>query len=161
MGLVAKTRRPLLWGSVGAALAYLCDPDRGAGRRSRIKDQVSAAVRRRADRLEQKTRYVGGKVQGVAARAANVGTSDEVPSDKALVDKVRSEVLGRAEFDGLDVVVDAADGVVTLRGEVAEASKVQDLERAVRKVDGVNSVNSLLHPPATSAPNKEAAREAS
>jgi osmotically-inducible protein OsmY len=159
MGIVKKTRRPLLWGSFGAALAYLFDPDRGRARRARLTDQVSAAVRDKTRRLEQRTRYVGGKAQGVAARATQAGPSDDV-DDKVLADKVRSEVLGAAEFAGCDVLVDVADGAVTLRGEVDEG-KIQELRRAVSKVEGVKAVNSLLHPPGTPAPNKEAAREAS
>ncbi len=155
MARLPRPIRPLLWASAGAALAYLYDPDNGRGRRIRLKDQLEARVRKARGAAEQKVRYaestVAGKVQAV--READWTPPDD---DGTLVDKVKSEVLGRPQFEGHKVLVDAADGVVTLRGELADAALVDELVKAVTKVPGVSSVENLLHRPGEPAPNKEA-----
>jgi osmotically-inducible protein OsmY len=55
------------------------------------------------------------------------------------------------------VNLDAINGVVTLRGEVDMTTR-EDLEQAVREVEGVRDVISYLHAPGTVAPNEEDVR---
>jgi osmotically-inducible protein OsmY len=77
-----------------------------------------------------------------------------VPADdRALADRVRSEVLGEQRFQGLPVNVDAAGGVVALRGQLDDQQVIRDLELRVGKVPGVRRVENLLHTPGTTAPN--------
>ena len=152
--ILRKTTRIGLIAAAGAALVYFLDPRNGRGRRTRAKDQLRAKLRRTGQQVQQKASYVGGKVGGVAHTVTQPG--DRAPADdKTLVDKIKSEVLGGADFEGHQVVVDAADGVVALRGELQRPEQIEDLEAAVRKVPGVREVENFLHLPATPAPNKQ------
>ena len=155
-----RLARPFVWTSVGAAIAYFCDPENGRGRRARTKDQVGARFRDARETAEQKARYVqntaGGKAEGIRR-------SEDTPpeDDRTLVDKIKSEVLGGGQFQGHQVVVDAVNGVVTLRGQVAEANQAEQLVKAVERVPGVRSVENLVHGPEEPAPNKQASVNAS
>ncbi len=153
--LLRQTTRFAVLGGAGAALAYFLDPRNGAGRRARAKDQLGAKVRRTGQEAQQKASYVSEKAEGVTRSVTEPGGSPPADGDKTLADKVKSEVLGGAEFEGHQVVVDAVDGVVTLRGEVQRPEQISDLEAAVRKVAGVREVENFVHLPATPAPNKQ------
>lgn len=150
-----KKFRALVLMSTGAAAAYFGDPELGRTRRAKTKDQLAATFRRAKGQVEQKQQYVQSTLAGKAqaARSRSTPPSD----DRTLVDKVKSEVLGQPEFSGLDVVVDAADAVVALRGEVPDESLGTKLEKAVGGVTGVQRVESYLHTPGQPAPNKRAA----
>ncbi len=71
-----------------------------------------------------------------------------------LVDKVRSEVFGRRREVASHVSIDAANGVVTLRGELDDPAAITELELAVRRVNGVKDVVNLLHRPGQPPANK-------
>ena len=150
-----KKFRALVLMSGGAAAAYFGDPELGRSRRAKTKDQLSAALRRAKGKVEQKERYVESTLAGKAQAARSQSTPPT--DDKTLVDKVKSEVLGQPEFSGLDVVVDAADAVVALRGEVPDQTLASKLEKAVGSVTGVQRVESYVHAPGEPAPNKRAA----
>lgn len=147
----------------GAAIQYLVDPVSGRTRRARLADQARAAVRRPA---RQATDQAGKKLQ--VARDKAVGTvrgavsrSTPSPNDQTLADKVRSEVLGSAEFRDRTILVDCADGKVTLRGHVGQPEQIEALEAAVRAVDGVEEVTNLVHLPGTEPANTREPVEAS
>ncbi len=152
--LLRRTGRFALWGSAGALLAYLFDPQSGRGRRNKMKDQLQAKVRRTGERIDKKGRYIEGKLEGAAHTVTSSGGTPPA-DDKALADKIKSEILGGEEFAGHQVLVDAADGVVALRGELKRPEQIKDLEAAVRKVPGVRDVENLVHLPGTPAPNKQ------
>jgi osmotically-inducible protein OsmY len=78
--------------------------------------------------------------------------------DATLAHKVESEVL-RTAPEG--ITVNAEDGIVVLRGEVAAPERMSELARAVLRVPGVTGVENLLHLPGEPAPNKAPALEAS
>lgn len=153
--LLRKTTRIALLGGAGAALVYFLDPRNGRGRRARAKDQLGAKLRRTGEEVQQTASHLGNKVDGVARSVTQPGGTPPADDHKTLADKVKSEVLGGADFEGHQVVVDAVDGVVTLRGEVQSPEQINDLEAAVRKVAGVREVENFLHLPATPAPNKQ------
>ncbi len=90
-----------------------------------------------------------GLVHKATHRAQNPPENDHV-----LVDKVRSEVFGRRHDVATHVSVDAANGVVTLRGELDDPGAITELELAVRQVNGVEDVINLLHRPGEPAANK-------
>ena len=153
-GFLKKTTRLLLWGAAVAVLVYFLDPRSGRGRRARTKDQLLARTRRTTRQAQEKVSYAGDRLEGVAHSV--IQSDGEAPDDdKTLADKVKSEVLGGSEFEGHQVVVDAVDGVVTLRGELQRPEQINDLEAAVRKVAGVHEVENFVHLPATPAPNKQ------
>src|SRR5262245_58068291 len=144
---------------VGAAAAHYFDPDRGRARRAQLHDQTLAAGRRiarQADRMgRRRVLYLRDHAVGSVRHAwHNVGRMQ--PDDTTLTQKIRSEVLGRAEFRPYSITVDAADGVVHLRGQVPAQRAIDDLIAAVERVHGVGRVESYLHLPGETAPNKQA-----
>ncbi len=136
---------------VGAGLAYVFDPARGRRRRAELRDRGRAAVRREVRAVERRASYRKGRAEGFAHRLRH--RTPEPPDDNTLVDKIRSEVLGRV-VDGPHLTIDANDRVVTLRGQVDDQQAVEDIEREVRAMPGVADVVNLLHTPGTPAPNK-------
>lgn len=69
--------------------------------------------------------------------------------DVTLVDKIKSEVLGRDPFAHWRITLDAVGGRVSLRGEIPDASQAATLEHEVRRVAGVVEVVNYLHVPGT------------
>lgn len=138
---------------VGAGVAYLFDRDRGRARRARLRDQTLATLRRDVRALERQVNYDRGRLKGVVHRAA--GRQHRPPADDhVLVDRVRSSVLGRMPEIAHHVTLDAAGGVVTIRGQLDERGDIDRFERAVRGVEGVENVVNLLHTAGEPAPNK-------
>lgn len=147
----------------GAAVQYLLDPVSGRTRRAQLADKGRAAVRRPAktatDRAEKKLQVAQDKVVGTVRGA--LSPSGPPPNDQTLADKIRSEVLGAAEFRDRTILVDCADGKVTLRGHVGHPDQVRALEDAVRAVQGVGEVINLVHLPGTDPANIGESVEAS
>ena len=141
----------------GAVAGHLLDPDRGHARRARLRGQAAGAGRRNARRIRRRLvrtgRLLTGRFQGVRHRLSN-HQDDTRPDDITLTQKIRSEVLGKATFDGCSVNIDSCDGVVHLRGELPSAELMATLEHAVERVHGVRKVESFLHLPGQPAPNK-------
>ena len=51
------------------------------------------------------------------------------------------------------IIVDAVNGVVTLRGEADRPERIGELQRKAGAIPGVARVENLLHLPGTPAPN--------
>jgi osmotically-inducible protein OsmY len=137
--------------ALGAALAYVFDPVRGRRRRAELKDRGRATVRREVRAVERQASYGKGRAEGAIHKLRH--PRPHVPDDDmTLVDKIRSEVLGRV--DGPHLTIDVNNRVVTLRGEVPDQLKAQQVEHEVRSTSGVVDVVNLLHQPGTPAPNK-------
>ncbi len=160
MALRKRFTRMLLWTSAGAAAAYLYDPESGRGRRARLQDQAEARLRKVRREAERKGRYVQTTAEGKAEQLARSQAAPP-PDDLTLVDKIKSEVLGQDRFREYPVIIDAVDGVVTMRGELADPSSVDEVRRAIEAVPGVREVQSLVHSRGTAAPNKDESIEAS
>ena len=126
---------------LGAALMYIFDPDRGKGRRARIRDKVDSATHKVGDAAGKMRRDISNRAQGVMAETRSLFRQEEVPDD-VLVQRVRSR-FGRlpVEIGGFEVL--AHDGIVTLRGEIA-ADEVPKVLRAARFVRGVKAVDNHL-----------------
>lgn len=130
---------------VGLGVGYLTDPARGRARRARLADQTKARLRHEARALERRARHERGALKGRAYRALHPHLDAPV-DDRALVDRVRSMALGRQRGNlAGGINVDAAEGVVTLRGQLASPSDIEEVVDAVRRVPGVVRVDSLLH----------------
>jgi osmotically-inducible protein OsmY len=158
-----RTRTLIAFGAGGiggAVVAHLFDPDRGRARRARLADQSRHQWRELQRDAGRQARYAAGVDEGQRRAATAVPPTGPPPDDATLADKVRSEVLGRADFGNFVIAVDAAAGAVHLRGEVP-SDVAERIEAAVERVHGVTSVESFLHPPGTPAPNKARARSAS
>jgi osmotically-inducible protein OsmY len=161
---VAKARNAILVGAAaGAAAQYFLDPVLGRTRRVKARDRLAAGIRRPARKLEdeagKRVQMAGDRASGLAHELTSTGTPP--PTDRALVDKIRSEVIGWPQWAGYTINVHAADGAVTLRGQLDRPQQVGELEDAVRRVPGVRSVESFLHPPGTQPENVREATEAS
>ena len=139
-------------GALGAAVAYFLDPDRGRSRRVRAKDQAAAKARRAKETAERRARYAQGRVEGVRARSQGFGTP--TPVDNVTLAQEVKAALSRLPFSTQDVTVEAVDGKITLRGQVAEEGEIDQARDAVAGVDGVTEVESHLHRPDAAAPNK-------
>jgi len=136
----------------GIFCAYLLDPDRGRARRARLADQALAEIHRMMRTAETRARYARNRRQGLRYQAEHPTMP---PTDDAtLVQKIRSEVLGRGVYHDLQISIDACDGVVHLRGAVDDITRAFDLAEAVAQIPGVRSVDNLLHRPGQPAPNK-------
>lgn len=153
-----RVTRLSLWGALVGAVVYFFDPRRGRGRRSRAKDQVQAKLRRTTEQAGQAASHVENRVTGLT-HEADPSDAEPPDDDKTLVDKIKSEVLGPSEIATQDVVVDAAGGVVTLRGQVERPEQIEDLATAVGAVLGVQRVENHLHLPASPAPDERSAPE--
>ena len=151
----ARRRRISLFAAgsaMGAALAFLFDPQRGKVRRRKAVDRVAGAVRRVTRRTRRFGRHMVSDARGMAQRMAAQGQGTVPENDAVLVNKVESEVFGNPDFPKGSINVNAEDGIVVLRGQVERPDQVRRLEKAVRKVDGVVDVENLLHLPGTPAP---------
>lgn len=149
--------------SGGAVVQYLLDPVAGRTRRARLSDQLGAAVRRpakkAADQAGKKGQMTRDKAVGTVRGA--LSRSQPSPNDQTLVDKIRSEVLGSAEFRDYTILVESADGNVTLRGHVRQPEEIKAVEKAVREIEGVGDVTNLVHLRGTDAENIQEPIEAS
>jgi len=142
---MSKTR---LWRSVGigataAAGMYLFDPDRGRSRRAKLADQTAAFFRKSGERIGAKARYQRGVAQGAMHKMAEPFQPAEDIDDNTLLQKVRSEALGRWPGPRRGVEVDVEGGTVTLRGPVTR-EHAQELVQLVAAVDGVEAVSDEL-----------------
>jgi osmotically-inducible protein OsmY len=160
-----KTLRKLPGAVVGVTAGfvaeYFLDPDRGKSRRAQLSDRARAIPRRLARRIGAETsaraRYATGVARGAVHRVTNL--APRLPeNDATLAQKVRSEVLGSAQFSHETVAVDAANGVVTLRGQLPTSRVIDALTDEVARVNGVRRVENLVHTPAAPPANKLDAR---
>jgi hypothetical protein len=139
-------RALLLAGAAGAALGFLLDPQNGRRRRKEARDRLLALFRRGGRRAGRYGRRVSSDAHGFKERVTHRAASEGVElDDGTLANKVRSEVFREAGLRGDHVNVNVEHGTVVLRGEVASADRVAELEEETRKVAGVRGVENLLH----------------
>jgi osmotically-inducible protein OsmY len=81
-------------------------------------------------------------------------TTPKSLSDVALARKVESVIFRRRGVEKGKIDVNAADGVVWLRGEAKTPDLINELERTARRVPEVREVENLLHLPKTPAPSR-------
>ena len=140
-------------GAVGAALAYLFDPDNG---RKRRKEAIKRAAKpfRQAGRKAQAV-SAQAQAQGLKAKATHLSEQDKPqPDDVTLARKVESEIFRGADVPKGQINVNVEDGVVYLRGELEQPDLIEDLGSQARQVQGVRAVENLLHVPGEEAPAK-------
>src|SRR5262245_41819568 len=128
---------------LGAGIAYLFDPQNGKGRRAKLVDRCGRLLRRLGRLTARKTRFAKGQLQGLAAPLQQDDTA-RATDDGTVLQRIRSEALRDVGVSTTEVDVTVADGVVSLRGEVATASLVDDLVDRVRLVPGVRDVDAMV-----------------
>jgi osmotically-inducible protein OsmY len=140
-----------LAGAIGAALAYLFDPDNGRRRRKLAADKAGKLVRRAG----QQALGAASQAQGLKEKATHRKEQEKPqPDDVTLARKVESEIFRGADVPKGKINVNVEDGVVYLRGELEQPDLIEDLEAQARKVQGVRAVENLLHVPGQEAPAK-------
>src|SRR5215208_4985333 len=126
---------------VGAGAMYLLDPDRGARRRSLLRDQGVHAGHKLSDGLAATARDTRNRTAGVAAEVRSRFRRDE-PNDEVLHERVRSGI-GRVVSHPGAVDVNVFEGRVTLTGHVL-SEELDSLLRGVGRVRGVREVQNEL-----------------
>jgi osmotically-inducible protein OsmY len=145
--------------ALGAAAAYLFDPDSGDGRRARLRDQAGALVRQTRERADELSQHAGNVMEGKRHELGGAGNPDPAMDDATVADRIRSEVLGRSDVQTDGVVVNVENGVAQLRGQAPTAETVEDIVDRTQGVTGVIDVENMMHLPDAPAPNKQAARK--
>ena len=112
------SRIKLLEGAVlGAAAAYVFDPDRGRARRARLRDELAASARRLERRTSHRARDVSNRTKGRVARRSGRGVFHPT-DDRAIAQNLRG-VLARLDFPTPHLTTEVVNGVVRIRGEIA------------------------------------------
>ena len=86
---------------------------------------------------------------------------DPNPDDKTIRDRVESEVFGYPDVPKGDINLNVADGVVVLRGQVANQETIDNIIDLIRAIPDVRGVESFLHLPGELPPNKKSVLEIS
>jgi gas vesicle protein len=133
----------LIGAGVGMTVVFMFDPSRGRRRRALAADQIRRARRKTRDALDATARDIANRTVGIVAATRGRLANDDV-DDATLVDRVRAK-LGRVCSHPRAIDVDAANGVVTLRGPVL-TTELDKLLGAVSAVHGVGSVRNELEP---------------
>jgi hypothetical protein len=138
---------------IGAALAFLFDPQQGRRRRHVARDRGLAVLRRRKRETVRRADYLAGVAHGKVHKAMPT-RHGEPPDDATLTDKVKSEIFRDAHEAKGRVSVNTERGVVYLRGELESDEQIRALVDAAAKVEGVQRVENLLHTRGTPAPSR-------
>ena len=137
--------RKLRWMGLGALIAYFFDPQSGRSRRAEARQRVPAMFRRTTAKAGQAGRAASSQATAVKAKAAHRKEAEKPqPDDVTLARKVETEIFRDTEVPKGKINVNAENGKVVLRGEVAEPSLIEDLEQRTKKVQGVREVENLL-----------------
>jgi len=153
-----KSRRFRVWlfgATVGAAATYFGDPQNGRRRRSLARDRGLAFARRTSSRAEQAGQAAASDAYGVTQKLQHRTEDTKDFDDTTLARKVETEIFREPDVPKGQINVNAADGVVFLRGEVESTEMIDQLVERTRKVEGVQEVENLLHVPGTQAPMHE------
>jgi hypothetical protein len=106
------------------------------------------AAKRFVEQSERAGRAVGAQRYGFAFWPRNRGPVDDV----TLARQVESELFREENAPKGQISVNAANGVVQLRGEVEQPELIDELVQRARSVQGVREVENLLHLPGQEAP---------
>ena len=147
---MGKSLSFLAGAAVGAAAVFFLDPQAGARRRSVTRDKALSTAKSTADQAAGRAKHAAHQAQGAAASAKPSGptTFDDV----TLARKVEAEIFRSADAPKGGVSVNAENGVVFLRGEVADQEWIDRFGTLAEQVEGVAAVRNLLHRPGTEAP---------
>jgi osmotically-inducible protein OsmY len=129
--------------AIGAAIAYMFDPDRGRTRRARIADQAAARARYAAGAVKAKAEYQKGVAKGIIHDVTEPLRGEGTYDDDTLLQKVKSEALGYWP-DPQEIEVDITNGMVRVSGTVAKESDRENLIKLIRDVEGVGLIDDRI-----------------
>jgi hypothetical protein len=140
--------------ALGAILAFLLDPGAGRRRRHVARDRVRSRARHGERRALARARRSESHAVGIVQRTFNARHFRrlEPVDDVTLAHKVESELYRHAGVPKGQIVVNAEDGVVFLRGVMERREDIERMEAAARHIAGVRGVENLVHAPGTPAP---------
>jgi hypothetical protein len=139
--------------ALGALLEYFLDPNAGRRRRHSARDRALSRMRRGERRAAVRARRAEAHAIGIARRTFNARRHHREPlDDVTLAHKVESELYRRGGVPKGQIVVNAEDGVVFLRGVMERQEDIERVEAAARRIAGVRGVENLIHAPGTPAP---------
>ena len=105
----------------------------------------------------RKAEYASEKAYGLARETLPHRSDNSNPDDATLKDRVESEILRDPTFRRAPINFNVENGVVVIRGEMISQDDIDRLVSRARAISNVTGVESYLHLPGTSAPNKEQA----
>jgi osmotically-inducible protein OsmY len=138
----------------GAAAAFFLDPVSGRRRRRLARDWTVARARRLGRATGEAGRAVAARASGTVQSIRHRGDGRFPENDQVLAHKVESELFQDIDIPSGQIVINAENGVVVLRGQVERPDDIQRVEREVRRIDGVREVENLLHLPGEPAPTR-------
>lgn len=126
---------------LGAGAMYVLDPDRGARRRSLLRDQGFRASRKLGEGVGATARDVRNRSAGAAAELASRLKRDQA-GDEIVLERVRS-ALGRVASHAAAIEVSVYNRRVILSGPVP-AAELDAILSSIRRVRGVREVENQL-----------------
>lgn len=99
---------------------------------------LGGCTRSERARVNEGTQDLGQQVRGAAESAR------QTAADIALAGKVKTALMTRKGLEGSKIDVEAKDGVVTLKGDVATRTQAEVAEQVAQGTDGVTSVSNQL-----------------
>jgi hypothetical protein len=139
--------------ALGTLLEYFLDPNAGRRRRHVARDRALSRMRRGERRALVRARRTEAHAVGIARQTLSARWRHREPlDDVSLAHKVESELYQRERLPKGQIVVNAEDGVVFLRGVMERREDIERMEAAARHIAGVHGVENLLHAPGTPAP---------
>jgi len=90
-------------------------------------------------------RKAAGRAKGAVQGAASTVTGGRDYDDATLAHKVETELFRPDDVPKGSISVNVNDGVVELRGELADQAQIDELGVTARKISGVKDVRNLLH----------------
>ena len=139
----ARVRLLLLGTAIGVVLGRLTVKHT----RTTIRDRGAATVSHAGRRAARLGHRAGSRTRALTQRAIHVREKRKDYDDATLADKVRSEIFRPADVPKGQINVNVQNGIVQLRGEVPRSELIDDLVAQVRKIQGVEDVENLLHVP--------------
>ena len=132
---------PILLGiALGAASAFMFDPQQGRRRRALVRDKLVHGVHQGRDFADTASRDIRNRSQGVAARVRAL-REGEAPDD-ILAERVRAKI-GRYTSHPKAIEVTVGDARVVLTGDIL-AREHMAVVRAARMVRGLKDVEDRL-----------------
>jgi osmotically-inducible protein OsmY len=142
--------------AVGAVLGWLVahflDPTLGRRRRAVGRDRTLAFFRRTGRRAERAGRHARAEAYGVAQKVQHLHEEPKEFDDTTLARKVETEIFRDADVPKGQINVNSQKGIIQLRGEVPSQDMMRDLVERTLRIQGVRSVENLLHLPGGDAP---------
>lgn len=131
--------------ALGGCLMYFFDPEMGHRRRTMAMQRAGRLLRQSIRGLGRTGRKMGADLSGKRQALAHVRDAHEPLDDATLAHKVESILFRDPRVPKGRINVNAENGVVFLRGELEHDGELREVERAVRHIEGVMEVRSLLH----------------